>query len=242
MGSASTTPALIKMKSIYLFQVMLDTLMALLLLVLMAFHLYGEILHEWAGILFTLMILLHLYLNKHRLWSLSLRLPSAMVLINRTINIVTLIIILTALVSGIMLSRHLLPDLPFHNPQTWVRKMHMTAVHWGMLILAVHIGIHWKMLATFFCRIIHIPENAVFANIIMPTIFTIIALCGAYCFLSGDYISYLLMQVDFSFFDYDESAVAFYANYLSIIILFSLVTRFLLWMFIFRTARVDAEK
>lgn len=230
------------MKRVYLFQVMLDALMALLLLVLMGFHLHGEILHEWAGLLFTLTIFLHLYLNKHRLWSLSPKLPTGMVFINRTINVATLVIILTALVSGMMLSRHLLSDLPFHHPQIWVRKAHMTAVHWGMLILAIHIGLHWKMLATFFCRIMHIPESSGFANVTMPVIFFIVALHGAYCFLNGDYLSYLLIQVDFSFFDYDESASAFYAGYLSIIILFSLTTRFLLWLFIFRTTRADSEK
>lgn len=45
--------------------------MTLLLLILMGFHLHGEIVHEWAGIIFTLLIMLHLCLNRHRLWSLS---------------------------------------------------------------------------------------------------------------------------------------------------------------------------
>lgn len=211
--------------------------MALLLLVLMGFHLYSEMLHEWTGILFTLIIFFHLYLNKHRLWSLPSTLPSGMQFINRTINLATLIITLMAIISGIMISRHVFSDLPFHNPETEVRKMHMTAAHWGMVILSIHIGLHWKMLATFFCRIMHIPDNAPFANIIMPGFFSIIALQGMYFFLKRDYLSYLLMQVDFSFFDYEEPAWIFYASYLSIIILFSLVTRFLLWLFIFRPER-----
>jgi hypothetical protein len=59
-------------------------------------------------------------------------------IINRVINAVTFAVILTAIVSGMMLSRHILLDLPFHNPASWVRKVHMTSVHWGMLILALH--------------------------------------------------------------------------------------------------------
>ncbi len=35
--------------------------MTLLLLVLMGFHLQDEIVHEWAGIIFSLLIILHLY-------------------------------------------------------------------------------------------------------------------------------------------------------------------------------------
>ncbi|POT58753.1 hypothetical protein C3432_11595 [Citrobacter amalonaticus] len=216
--------------------------MALLLLVLMGFHLHGEIIHEWAGITFALLIMLHLYLNRRRLWSLPSTLPVGMLLINRTVNAVTLMVILTAIVSGMMLSRHIFLNLPFHTPDTWVRKAHMTAVHWGMLILAIHIGLHWKMLATFFRRIMHISDHSRFANLIMPGLFSIVALQGAYGLLNRDYLSYLLMAVDFSFFDYDESTALFYLRYLSIIILFSLATRFLLWWFIFRTRRPGASQ
>ncbi|EAC0628333.1 DUF4405 domain-containing protein [Salmonella enterica] len=208
--------------------------MTVLLLVLMGFHLHGEIVHEWAGIIFTLLIILHLYLNRHRLWSLSPNIPLMMRVVNRAINVVTFAVILTAIVSGMMLSRHILLALPFHNPASWVRKVHMTSVHWGMLILALHIGLHWKMLATFFCRILNIANNSLLANVIMPGIFSLIALLGLYGLLNQDYLDYLLIKVDFSFFDYDESALLFYLRYLAIVVLFSLMTRFLLWFFIFR--------
>lgn len=212
--------------------------MTLLLLVLMGFHLQGEIVHEWAGIIFTLLIILHLYLNRHRLWSLSPRIPLTMQIVNRVINVATFVVILTAIISGMMLSRHILLDLPFHNPAIWVRKVHMTSVHWGMLILALHIGLHWKMLATFFCRVLNISDSSRLANVIMPGFFSIMALQGLYWLLHQDYLDYLLMKVDFSFFDYDESALLFYLRYLAIIVLFSLITRLLLWYFIFRKSKV----
>jgi len=222
------------MKKIYIFQVLQDALMTVLLLVLMGFHLHGETVHEWAGIIFTLLIILHLYLNRHRLWSLSQNIPLTMRVVNRAINAVTFAVILTAVVSGMMLSRHILLALPFHNPASWVRKVHMTSVYWGMLILALHIGLHWKMLATFFCRIMNIANNSLLANIIMPGIFSLIALLGLYALLNQNYLDYVLIKVDFSFFDYDESALLFYLRYLAIIVLFSLMTRFLLWFLIFR--------
>ncbi|QZN97123.1 DUF4405 domain-containing protein [Symbiopectobacterium purcellii] len=212
--------------------------MTVLLLVLMGFHLQGEILHEWAGMLFTLLIIIHLCLNRHRLWSLSPQRPSPMQVVSRIINAATVVVILTAIISGMMLSRHIFLDLRFHNPASWARKAHMASVHWGMLILAIHIGLHWKMLATFFCHIMKIPEKSYIANVIMPRFFAIIALLGLHGLLNQDYLAYLLMTVDFSFFDYDESAMLFYLRYLSIIVLFSLTTRLLLWWFIFRKYNV----
>lgn len=216
--------------------------MTLLLLVLMGFHLHGEIVHEWAGIIFTLLIILHLYLNRHRFWSLSPNIPLTMRVVNRTVNAVTLVVILTAIVSGMMLSRHILLALPFHNPANWVRKVHMTSVHWGMLILALHVGLHWKMLATLFCRILNISGDSHVANVIMPGVFSLIALLGLYGLLNQDYLDYLLIKVDFSFFDYDESALLFYLRYLAIIVLFALMTRFLLWLFIFRKCKAMSPR
>ncbi|WP_258315031.1 DUF4405 domain-containing protein [Klebsiella pneumoniae] len=152
----------------------------------------------------------------------------------------TFAVILTAIVSGVMLSRHILLALPFYNPASWVRKVHMISVHWGMLILALHIGLHWKMLATFFCRILNIANNSLLASVIMPGIFSLIALLGLYALLNHDYLDYLLIKVDLSFFDYDESALLFYLRYLAIVVLFSLMTLFLLWFFILRLHKQTA--
>ncbi|MCH5051090.1 DUF4405 domain-containing protein [Pectobacterium aquaticum] len=226
------------MKKIYFIQVILDGGMALLLLILMGFHLHGEMIHEWSSMLFTLMIILHLYLNKHRLWTLPSTLPAAMRVINRAVNLVTLMVILAVIVSGVMISRHIFPDFPFHNPNTWVRKLHMTAVYWGMIIIAVHIGLHWKMLAKFFCLVLKTPEHSCFSNIITPCIFSVISLLGLYWFLSTNHLAYLRMAVDFSFFDYDESAFIFYFRHIAMMILFALATRFLLWFFVFRSHKI----
>jgi hypothetical protein len=43
----------------------------------------------------------------------------------------------------------------------------------------------------------------------MPGIFSLIALLGLYWLLNLNYLDYLLMKVDFSFFDYDESPFCF---------------------------------
>lgn len=53
-------------------------------------------------------------------------------------------------------------------------------------------------------------------------------------YYGGSYTELGTGSIHFSFFDYRESILLFYLRYLSIIILFSLIIRFLLWYLIFR--------
>lgn len=53
------------MKAKYIFQVVQDMVMMIILLSLMGFHLWGESIHEWLGIAFLLIVLLHNGLNIH---------------------------------------------------------------------------------------------------------------------------------------------------------------------------------
>lgn len=53
------------MKAKYKFQVIQDTVMLIILLSLMGFHLWGEKIHEWLGVVFFLIISLHNGLNLH---------------------------------------------------------------------------------------------------------------------------------------------------------------------------------
>ncbi len=184
------------------------------------------------GDYFSLLIMLHLYLNRHRLWSLSAKMPLTMRIINRVINAVTFAVILTAIVSGMMLSRHILLDLPFHNPASWVRKVHMTSVHWECSFWRCISGCTGKCWQPFLSAPEH-RRRLTLCKCHYAGDFSLIALLGLYWLLNLNYLNYLLMKVDFSF-SITTNPLLFYLRYLAIIILFSLMTRFLLWCLIFR--------
>lgn len=213
--------------------------MLFMLLSLMGFHLWGESIHEWLGISFALIIFLHLVLNLHWFQQIFKGGYSGFRILQIAINIILMLCLLSAIVSGIMLSRHALPALWIHSTTDFVRKIHMTAVHWGQVIIAVHLGMHWKMLANFFCKIWRIDAGSFFSRRIMPLFFISTAVYGLYVFIYRELLPYLLVQVDFAFFDYEESKTIFYLDYFSVTILFSYVVRYLLWLFIFRKQSIS---
>lgn len=199
--------------------------MMLVLLSLMGFHLWNENIHEWLGITFFFISLLHLSLNTHWLKKLFQGEYSAFRFLQVALNLLLLLLFVTAIVSGVMLSKHAVPDLPIHSSSDFVRKAHMTSVHWIQVIIAVHIGMHWKMLAKFFCAIWNISPISVLACRIVPAIFIIVSAYGLYVFINRDMLPYLLVQVDFAFFDFEEGKLLFYRDYFTIAIFFAYLTR-----------------
>lgn len=222
------------MRAKYKFQVAQDTCLLFILLSLMGFHLWGAKIHEWLGVTFLLVIALHCGLNTHWFSRLSQGEYSPWRVLQLTLNTLLLLTFVTAIVSGVVLSRHMFYAFPFHHASDGVRIIHMTCVHWVQILAALHLGMHWKMLATFFCSVWRIRTDAFFARRIMPGLFVLATLYGARIFVSQDLLSYLLAQVDFSWFAYESSAVRFYLDYLAVVIAIAWLTRILVWALFFR--------
>lgn len=216
------------MKAKYKFQVGQDCVLTSLLLALMGFHLWSESVHEWLGVVFLSVLVVHIALNAHWFNQLAKGEYSAFRIVQVLTNALLFLLMVTAIITGIMLSKHLLPGLPFHSTSDLVRKTHMTAVHWGQVIIALHLGLHWKMLANFFCRVWHIASDSLLAKYLMPLFFISLAIYGGYAFITREMLPYLLIQVDYAFFDFAESKAAFYLDCFAVIILFAYLTKGLL--------------
>ncbi len=186
----------------------------------------GESIHEWLGMAFLMFLLLHNGLNINWFRKLVQGRYSAFSFMQVSVNLLLVLLLLSAIISGLMLSKHLLPDLPIHSSSDLVRKVHMTSVHWGQIIIAVHLGMHWKMLANFFAKVWNIAPLSFLSTRLMPAIFFSITVYGLHAFICRNLLPYLLLQVDFAFFNFEESTVFFYFDFFAITILFASLMRF----------------
>jgi hypothetical protein len=222
------------MRKKYKFQVVQDLGMLFVLLSLMAYHLWGEYIHEILGVTFLGAILLHVALNAHWFKNLTNGNWPNIRILQVILNVLLLFIFTSAIISGLMLSRHLLPNFIFHNSSDLVRKIHMTCVHWGLVLIGLHLGLHWKMLSNFFLKIWSISPTSTLAGRIMPSVFILISCYGLYQFIQRNLYSYLLIKIDFSFFNFDESRIIFYTDETSICIFVAYLTHNLLQALLFR--------
>ncbi len=225
----------------YYIQLIQDLILTVLLLSLMAYHLLGEIVHEWLGLAFIGLIFSHTGLNLW--WFKKLRQgDNAYRLLQTGLNGALILLFLTASISGILLSKHIFAEMPFHLTDDVTRKTHMLSVHWIQIVIAMHVGLHWKALAAMLGRIFGTDLNGITVKWGLPLIWSALALYGLFVFYSRDLFPYLVNNVDFAFFDSNESAVHFYADYFAILIFFAYATRVAVWLALFRRPQNEDKK
>lgn len=192
---------------------LLDLVMTVFLILLMAYQVTGDALHEVLGAGMLILFLVHNVLN-YRWYSGLFRGKYKTVRIVRTVvNLALLIVMLCQGYSGIVMSRHVFAFLPIESGMARARVMHLTCAYWGFVLMSIHVGLHWGMITGMFRRFGgKFPAQTVW---IARAAAFLIAVYGAYCFYQADIVSYLFMQVEFAFLDYSKSALLVCSEYLA---------------------------
>lgn len=186
----------------------IDILMTLALLFLMGFQFWGQAAHEIAGAFMGILFVAHNVMNISWYRSIFRGRYTPMRIFQLTVNLLTLLSMLALMYSGIMLSGYVFAPLGIEGSLSLARRLHILGSHWGFILMSLHLGLHWNMI------IRHMKETKL--KRFMPYIGTAIAIYGLYVFISRDFISYMLLQSEFVFLDYEEPAVLFYIDYLAL--------------------------
>ena len=213
------------MKAKQILKIVTDIAMTVILLLLMAYSLVGEKAHEWLGIsMFVLFILHHVLNNK---WSRSVfkgKYTPYRVL-QTTFVVLALASMLGSMVSGIILSRYAFSFLPITGGSSWARMLHLLSAYWGFAFISLHLGLHWSMMMGMVKRMFRKP-SAVRAWIVRCVGF-LIAGYGVYAFLKREIDSYMLLKIQFVFFNFDEPLILFILDYIAVMGLFVFIGHYL---------------
>jgi len=200
--------------------------MIVLLLLLMAYELVGEAAHEWIGISMVLLFILHHILNLAWLKNLTKGRYTGVRILGTVINVLLAIIMLSLMVSGIMMSRHVFAFLSIDSGRYLARILHMATSYWGFALMSVHLGLHWNTLMSAAQKATHTVKASVVRIIILRTAAAFIAAYGIYAFIRRHIGAYMFLQSQFVFFDFDEPLLFFFANYIAVLILFVCIGHF----------------
>lgn len=197
-----------------------DCLMTLVLLFLMGYQFWGDVAHEWAGVLMGVLFLLHQYLNRHwyrRLFQVHL---TPFRILQVLINFLAAFAVIGLAISGAIMSNHVFTFLNLEGGMGFARRLHMAASHWGFVLIALHLGLHWSTILTKIKRQEKRTETDGFWTMIGPLIGAAIALYGALAFIWRDFPSAMFLRTQFLFLDFAEPAPLFYLDMLAIMGLF----------------------
>ena len=213
------------MKPKQILKIITDIAMTVILLLLMDSSLVGEAVHEWLGIvMFVLFILHHIYNLK---WSKSLFKGkyTAYRIMQTALVVLALVSMLGSMVSGIVLSRHVLSFLPISGGKSWARTLHMLSAYWGFVFISLHLGLHWNIMMNMTKRLFKKPSAV--RIWIARIIGFLIAGYGVYAFIKRDIGSYMIMKNQFVFFDFGEPLILFILDYVAVMGLFVFIGHYI---------------
>ncbi|MGH0052628.1 MAG: DUF4405 domain-containing protein, partial [Sphaerochaetaceae bacterium] len=121
------------------------------------------------------------------------------------------------IVSGLSMSRHVMPSLSFGIRISVARKIHMVSAYSGFILMSVHIGLHWTSLASRMRKLLRFSYNQkIIGKIAVQAGAAVIAGYGLFALVKHDLLSYALLRKEFVFFDLQYPLPLFIIDYLAI--------------------------
>jgi len=195
-----------------------DFLMSATLLLLMAYQIVGDTLHEWFGAGMLVLFIVHNILNIKWYGALFKGKYNPLRIFGTVLNFAVLAAILMLGYSGIVMSRHLFAFLNISKGMALARSIHLCVSYWGFVLMSLHLGFHWGMIIGIFRRLTKVKKLPALVWI-MRVIAAAAAVYGAVCFIKADIFSYMFLKNEFAFFDFEKSALSVFAEYIAMMTL-----------------------
>lgn len=204
-------------------RIIVDIMMFILFIILMGYHITGNMLHEILGVFTFLFFILHHILNLKWYKTIFKGKHNFYRIFQIIIDMLLFISMIGIMVSGVMISSNV---FSFLNIKTTMfgRNLHMLSTSWTFVLMAVHLGLHLNIILK---RINNKMKNSSFEYVYYLIMLLFIGV-GLYTFIKTELWKDMFLVNQFKFFDYNQSPILFYLGEFAIVCFISLITYFLL--------------
>lgn len=194
-----------------------DITMTVLLPLLMAYSLIGEMFHEIAGVAMLLLFAAHHILNRKWYSALSKGKYSAWRIYQTVLIILLIIIMVLQPLSGIFMSKHLFTFIKIPGISASARTIHLALAYWGFVLMCIHAGGHLAG------PVKRLNKQNRTAAITILIICAAVSVYGIIAFVKRQMPEYMFLKTAFVFFDFSEPVIRFILDYLAVMVLFAAV-------------------
>jgi hypothetical protein len=195
-------------------RLIVDIAMTVLLPMLMAYSLIGEMLHEIIGTAIFVLFIVHHILNRKWYGALFRGNYNARRIFQTVLDMLLLVFMLLQPISGILMSKHLYTLLPTLPISAQARSTHMLLAYWGYTLMCIHAGTHLAAQM----KKLFMKSKKIIAAVCVAV--ACISVYGCAAFIKRGFPGYMSGKTMFAFFDYSEPRVFFFLDYLAIMVLF----------------------
>ncbi|WP_318507518.1 DUF4405 domain-containing protein [Bacillus sp. T3] len=143
----------------------------------------GLAFHEIAGLVICGAFVAHVLLNINWVKNVTLKLFDRKLpwktKLNYVLNLLLLITMTTIIVTEILISRVVFPNLTIGNEQ-WMKMLHLTVSYLTLIIVAVHVGLHWQWVINMFKKVFKIKSSSKVLGYTAKIITVLMLLFGVY--------------------------------------------------------------
>ena len=202
-------------------KILIDIGMTICLLLLMPYSLLSETAHEWIGMAMLMLFIAHHILNRKWLLSIGKGKYNAFRVIQTVLVIIMFILMMGSMISGILLSNYIFKWIKISGTYVTARQIHMFCAYWGLVVMSLHLGLHWNIVVAMAGRLWKNPS--IIRKWVARFVAVVIAGYGLYAFYRRQIGDYLLMRMHFVFYDYEEVVFPFLIDYLAVMILIAFI-------------------
>ena len=196
-------------------KVTIDIVMTVLMLLAIACQLTGVRAHEYIGALLLALFIIHNLLNWRWYGGLLRGKYSTRRFLNTAVNLLLAADMLLLLVTSVMISRELRPLLHIESGFL-TRQYHTFAAYWGLILMSVHLGMHWEMLLGMARKLTGTANESRAVTIALRAVTVLILIWGIKSSFTLNVGDKLTMRATFSFWPFEESKAGFFAAWLSV--------------------------
>lgn len=197
-------------------KMIVDILMLILMVVEYSRIITGSLIHEILGISLFILFIIHNYLNIWFYRTLFKEKYNAKRIVSTIVNLSFLLCMLLTIILGIPISEKVFSSLNLNGNMT-MRKLHTIFGYWSLVLLGIHLGLHFKMIFRNMDRKI---DNLRISRIINIFKF-IICIYGIKAIIDTKFFLYLIGKSSFAI---PTNIVISLINTFSIIFLIGMIT------------------
>ncbi|WP_339818500.1 DUF4405 domain-containing protein [Paenibacillus sp. FSL R7-0216] len=195
MQERQTPPRDRKKKEIMYVKFGLDLLMALTFVLFFNKQVLGGLpFHEIAGVAMGGAILTHILLNWRWVAKITMKLFDRKLPLKTRFSYVLNLLLLASMgfviISGIFISRVVFPNIHLGN-ESWFKLTHMSVSYLVLILVAIHIGLHWKWAVGVFHQIIHYRMKKPRLGVLAKVAVALLLVFGVYQMYATNFVGHV---------------------------------------------------
>lgn len=213
-----------------LFRNMLNIAMTVLWLLIMDYRYTGNAFHEIGGTVLALLVLFHNVLNRHWYEAFFKGRQNLRRVLMTLVNLLLMVAMVTLFVTGMLISVTVFAPLGIRSGDLFMHDLHQGSAYAGLILAAIHLGMHWEMLIAKLRNWLHIDGSSLAWVITSRCVSIVVIAYGVYASFVNHIGANLLMEHVFEGWGAGPSLWGFLWDYFAIVGCYVGVTYYLLYL------------